>query len=281
MVLDEVAQRARVVVVARATADPDVLGGGDLHVVDVVAVPHRLKQRVGEAHRHQVLDRLLAQVMVDAKDLRLLEDLEQLGVELARRSEVVAERLLDDDPRMRVLDAVQSRRAELGGDQREELRSGRQVEDAVQGASGLLVELPQGVVQLGVDLIVVEVSLDVPGVLEQSLQHVLVGLAPREALDRRDHGVAEVLVLLIAPADADHLEALGQLALVGEVVERGQQLAVREVAGGAEDDQRRRMHRQPLESLDERVVGVGEVDRGGGAHVLGAAGGAGKASTQT
>ena len=46
-----------------------------------------------------------------------------------------------------------------------------------------------------------------------------------------------------------------------EVVERGEQLAVREVPGGAEDDQRRRVDRQPLETLDERILGVGQTER--------------------
>ena len=73
VVLDQVAQRAGLVVVAGAGADADVLGGGDLHVVDVVAVPQRLEHAVGEAERHHVLHRLLAQVVVDAEDLGLLE----------------------------------------------------------------------------------------------------------------------------------------------------------------------------------------------------------------
>ena len=54
--------------------------------------------------------------------------------------------------------------------------------------------------------------------------------------------------------DADQVEALGQRALVREVVDRRQQLALREVAGAAEDDERRRVDRQPLEPLDERVL---------------------------
>ena len=102
MVLDEVAQRPGALVVAGAAADPDVLGGGDLDVVDEVAVPDRLEQRVGEPQRHQVLDGLLAQVVVDPEHLRLVEHVEHLGVELARRGEVVAERLLDHDPRLRI-----------------------------------------------------------------------------------------------------------------------------------------------------------------------------------
>ena len=104
VVLDQVAQRAGALVVAGAPPDPDVLGGSDLDVVDVVAVPDRLEQRVGEPQRHQVLDRLLAEVVVDPEDLRLVEHLEHLRVELARRGEVVAERLLDHDPASRALE---------------------------------------------------------------------------------------------------------------------------------------------------------------------------------
>ena len=62
------------VVVAGARADADVLGRGDLDVVDVVAVPDRLEHVVREPERHHVLDGLLAQVVVDAEDLALAED---------------------------------------------------------------------------------------------------------------------------------------------------------------------------------------------------------------
>ena len=64
------------VVVAGAAADADVLGGGDLDVVDVVAVPQRLEHAVREAEREHVLDRLLAQVVVDAEHLALVEHCE-------------------------------------------------------------------------------------------------------------------------------------------------------------------------------------------------------------
>ena len=98
MVLDDVAGGADAVVVAGAAADADVLGHRDLHVVDVVRVPDRLEQLVGEAQREEVLDRLLAEVVVDPEDRVRREDRLDDVVELARRLEVVAERLLDDDP---------------------------------------------------------------------------------------------------------------------------------------------------------------------------------------
>ena len=69
VVLEHVAQHAGRVVVAAAAADGHFLGHGDLHVVDVVAVPDRLEDRVGEPQHQHVLHGLLAQVMVDAIDL--------------------------------------------------------------------------------------------------------------------------------------------------------------------------------------------------------------------
>ena len=67
-------------VVRAATLDADLLGHGDLHVVDVLPVPQRLEDAVGEAEDEQVLDRLLAEVVVDAIDLLL----DERGVQRAR-----------------------------------------------------------------------------------------------------------------------------------------------------------------------------------------------------
>ncbi len=96
--------RSAPVGVVEPAAAPDVhrLGDGDLHVVDVVAVPDRLEQAVGEAQHHDVLDRLLAEEMVHAVDLVLVHDGEELAVERPRRFEIGAERLFDDEPAPRL-----------------------------------------------------------------------------------------------------------------------------------------------------------------------------------
>ena len=73
MVLDHVAQRAGALVIRRAPLDADGLGGGDLHVIDVAAVPDRLEHPVAEPEHQQVLDGLLAEVVIDAEDLLLVE----------------------------------------------------------------------------------------------------------------------------------------------------------------------------------------------------------------
>ncbi len=49
------------------------LGHGDLDVIDIVAVPQRLENRVGKTEDEDILDGLFAQVVVDAVDLILIE----------------------------------------------------------------------------------------------------------------------------------------------------------------------------------------------------------------
>ena len=50
------------------------LRNGDLHMIDVIAIPDRFKKGVCKAEDQHVLHRLLAQIVVDAKDLRLIKD---------------------------------------------------------------------------------------------------------------------------------------------------------------------------------------------------------------
>ena len=96
VVRHHVAQGAGVLVEAAAGLDAHRLGRRDLDVVDVIAVPERLEDAVGEAQDQDVLHRLLAEEMIDPIDLVLAQDLPDLGIERPRRSEVVAEGLLDD-----------------------------------------------------------------------------------------------------------------------------------------------------------------------------------------
>src|SRR3546814_20384058 len=81
----------RAVLEAAATLHAELLGHGDLHVVDVLAAPQRFEEGVGEAEIQQVLHSLLAQVMVDAEDRRLVEDLVERGVERLRGGKVRSE----------------------------------------------------------------------------------------------------------------------------------------------------------------------------------------------
>ena len=57
------------------------LGNGDLHVIDVIAIPQRLKNPVGEPLDHDVLDGFFAQKVVHPIDLIFVESSQYLLVE--------------------------------------------------------------------------------------------------------------------------------------------------------------------------------------------------------
>ena len=99
VVLHDVADRPDGVVERTPVGDVEVLGHRDLEVVDPLPVPQRLEQGVGEPQHQQVLDRLLAQEVVDPEHPVLGVVAAQPGVEGAGRRQVAAERLLDHQPR--------------------------------------------------------------------------------------------------------------------------------------------------------------------------------------
>ena len=99
MIGNHVAQGAGSFVKAAAMFHAHSFGGGDLHVVHVIAIPQRLDNVVGKTEHHQVLNGFFSQVMIDAVNLIFREHLLEVLVELFRRFQVMAERFLDNDAR--------------------------------------------------------------------------------------------------------------------------------------------------------------------------------------
>src|ERR1700722_11830078 len=98
----------------------------------MVAVPDRLEQAVREPQHHNVLHRLLAEIVIDAENLILFEDAEQRPIERLRRGEIGAEWLLDDDPAPRgAVFARQAGLAEVDADRRKGGRWRRQIKQAI------------------------------------------------------------------------------------------------------------------------------------------------------
>ena len=77
MVLDHVADHAGLIVVFGSVADAHAFGHGDLHAADVGLVPQGMEDLVGKTQGQEVLHGLLAEVVVNAVDLALLEHLVQ------------------------------------------------------------------------------------------------------------------------------------------------------------------------------------------------------------
>ena len=80
MVRDHIAQRPRRLVKFAALLHAHRLRHGDLHMIDPVAIPDRLKHPIGETERHNALNRVLSQKVIDPKDLVLMQRAPDAGV---------------------------------------------------------------------------------------------------------------------------------------------------------------------------------------------------------
>ena len=69
--------------------------------LDKVTIPERFEDAVGKTERKHVLCSFLAKKMVDTVNLVFVEDRSIDTVQLTCRFEIVTERFLDDDTRMR------------------------------------------------------------------------------------------------------------------------------------------------------------------------------------
>src|SRR5215471_13304677 len=98
----------------------------------MVPTPERLEDSVGEAQHQDVLDRFLAEKVIDAIDLLFGQDLEDLRVKSLSRCKIVSKRLFDDHPSPRSLGlSGKPGAAELLDDQTKEPVGDRQIEQHV------------------------------------------------------------------------------------------------------------------------------------------------------
>ena len=220
VVLDDVADRARLVVERPSVGHIERLGHVDLDAGDVVPIPDRLQERVGEPEVEQVLHRLFAQVVVDPEDVRLGEGRVDGVVEGHRRREVVAERLLNDDPR--ALRAA--RRLEVTDHHGEQRRRNGEI---VQWMASLAQLPAQGVER--VDVVVR--ALDVAQAVRERPDHggVRDPVGP-EALPRTL--LQAVQVARAGHPDDRHVQAV----VTDQRGERREDLLEGEVTGGPEED---------------------------------------------
>ena len=229
VVLHHVAEHAGAVVVVAAALDADGLADGDLHVVDDVGIPETLEDDVGEAEGEEVLDGLLAEVVVDAEGVGFVEDGADGVVDGAGGVEVVADGLFEHDAGAV---AGQAGGLEVLAGGAVEGGRGGEVEDA--DAVGVRREQGgEGVETAGLGGVAAGVMQDA-----EELGHhggFALGLAD-EMLERLGSPAAELVVVERRTGGADDA-ALGVELLVAEaMIERGQQFAHGQVAGRAEHD---------------------------------------------
>jgi hypothetical protein len=242
VVLHHVADRAGLVVVAAARAHAQALGHGDLHVIDIVAVPDRLEDAVAEAEDQDILHRLLAQVVVDAVDLLLAEDAQQVLVEFLRAGEIMAEGLLDDDARPAAVGRHgQTHLLEQRRDRHEDVGRRGQVEEMILKCTARLVQAVNPFGEGGEALpCIVGARLIKEPLGEGGRPRFVEGAAMLARIVFTQGGqrlAAEFLIAHRRARIAEHRKVRVEQALPVEVEECGEQLALGQVAGSAKDDE--------------------------------------------
>src|SRR3984885_3287560 len=252
VVLDHVACGADAVVVAAATTQTDVFGHGDLDVVDVVRVPDRVEQLIGEAQRQDILHRLLAQVVVDAKDRIFRKDAVDHFVEIAGTVQVVTERLLDDNPAPAVvLSSGQPGLVQLLADRRETLGRNGEVERVIAADAPVGVELVQDLGQPRERGVIVECAFHKMTSVGEPVPDRLPEWCAGMLLDDLKNFLCECCVVPVAPGESHQGEVGRQQTAVGQVVDGRNYLLAGQIAGHAESHHRARWgnSRQPLIAL--------------------------------
>ena len=227
VVLHHVADGAGMVVIFAAPAHAHGFGNRDLDMVDILRVPQRLEQDIGETHGHQVLDRFLAQIMVDAIDLVFAEMPRQRGVQFARGRKVAAKGLFHHDPAVGIGDAVIGQSL---GDIAEKRGGDREIEgmDRARAHPGLQFRPAAGAARI---------DGDIAQRCQKGGKLGLVFVRADEFVDRRAHLGAEGLVVLLGARRADDPRRRGHLPRHEAPIQARHDLAPGKIAGRAKDHQ--------------------------------------------
>src|SRR5437879_12740067 len=97
-------------------------------MIDVTAIPKRLEDRVVEPEHHNVLHCLLAEIVINAVNLILVQNTLDLAIQALGRFKLVSEWFLDDNaPPADILLVRQSRSAMLLNNRRDVLRCSSEI----------------------------------------------------------------------------------------------------------------------------------------------------------
>ena len=229
MVLHHVAQRAGFVVEAVAAFEPHGLADGDLHMVDTLRVPQRLEHRVGEAQRHQVLDRFLAQIVVDAENPVFVERAGDRIVDDARAGEIVAERLFEADPHVFARQPSRLQPADRGLEQ--EGRGREEDRQPARNVAELFGQMVEALDRRRVERLVLQVAE------ERSDLGLVLAVFGKIFFQRLARDFAIFAIAQLAARGAEDTQVFRDQSVFVQRVEGRQQHALGKIAGRAEQQQ--------------------------------------------
>src|SRR5882724_7527561 len=89
VVLHNIAYRTHAVIECAASLNTKLLRHRDLHALDVLTVPDRLKKRIRKTKEDEILYRIFPKIMIDAKDILLNKYTMNLSIQRTRRCKIV------------------------------------------------------------------------------------------------------------------------------------------------------------------------------------------------
>ena len=198
-----VAQGASCIVIIAALFDADGFGNRNLHVVDVAAIPYRLENSVGEAEGQDILDRLFSQVVIDAVDLALRNNAQQLLVQGLGGIEIVPEGFFDDYASPIVIFGHQTRFRKSLDDIPKILSRRGEIKEIIAVRFIFLVNFGKHFFQLVICGRIVKVSVDVTYATDKPFPKIGIDFAGGEFLEVFRHLLARLLIAHGASTHAD------------------------------------------------------------------------------
>ena len=236
MIRHHVAKRARGLIKSAAMLHADGFGGGDLHVVHIIAVPERFDDIVRKAEDHDILYGLFAEVVIDAVDLLFGEDLLQFLVELLCGSQVMPERLFHDDARPAVLFFFrQAALAQHFHDGREKTRRNGQVKKSVPKRVVFLVGFRDLLFEALVSLRIKEITFDVVRALDHPVQQFRIDRQRSKLGNIFCQRFPKALRVEVIRRKANDRKLCRQEVFLSQIAKRGDQLAFGQVPRGAKN----------------------------------------------
>ena len=237
MVLNHVANHARVIVVSASELDAKLFSNRDLNVLDIASVPYGLENGIPKAEYHNVLNRLFAKVMIDPVNLRFLDVLADFLVQRSGTHEVLAEGLFYDDafPAVRGFRA-KAHGAELLDDRGEKPWRYSKVKQNVSRQVPSLLRVGNLRGKVFECVYRLEVALNIVAALCKILPFLVVHGPGRELLNIFSNSVAIHLVIAIGRSNSDDSE-IGWQELKGlKIIKGWQEFSFGQITGGTEDN---------------------------------------------